>query len=96
MHNYRNSYVTKWTSTTRCLLTALSELLNTTLPELLGMVRRDSDRQLVIGVLEQLKAMLDNIKMPLLYDQTITDELISIIKIVIHRKVSLKNTSLNL
>ena len=68
-------------------MSVLSELLSTTLPVLLSLVRKDVDRQLVIAVLEQLKAMLDNIKTPLLYDQTITDEIISIIKIVIHRKV---------
>ena len=59
---------------------------------MMGMVLQDLERELVITILEQLKRMVDQVGASVFYDKTIMDEMITIIKQVIHRKVGSQST----
>ena len=52
------------------------------------LVVKDTERELVMATLEQLKTMVDEVGASVFYDKTVMEEMISIIKQVIHRRVS--------
>ena len=74
------------------IFAALDTLLRATVPKMMGMVLQDLERELVITILEQLKRMVDQVGASVFYDKTIMDEMITIIKQVIHRKVGSQST----
>ena len=58
------------------------------MPKLMKLVVKDTERELVMATLEQLKTMVDEVGASVFYDKTVMEEMISIIKQVIHRRVS--------
>ena len=67
---------------------ALDALVRATVPKLMKLVVKDTERELVMATLEQLKTMVDEVGASVFYDKTVMEEMISIIKQVIHRRVS--------
>ena len=62
--------------------------MRATVPKLMKLVVKDTERELVMATLEQLKTMVDEVGASVFYDKTVMEEMISIIKQVIHRRVS--------
>ena len=62
-------------------------MLSNTVPKYLIMVRQDKERKLVTTTLEELKTMLDKIGHPVLQGEGAVDNLLTVVREVIHRKV---------